>query len=167
VFKVAYGVVRNAEDALDVVQETFLKAYRSLERFERRSSLLTWLCQIAIHRAIDMTRRKKVRKASELEEFMMGDGRSGGLATADPVGPRPELDPGLVAQGDELKSALDRALAKLSEKHREVFVLFTVKGLAYREIADALGIQIGTVMSRLFYARKHLQDMLREFEGTA
>lgn len=164
VFKVAFGVVRNAEDALDVVQETFLKAYRSLERFERRSSLLTWLCQIAIHRAIDLTRRKKVRKATELEDFMMTDGR-GGVATVDPVGPRPELDPGTVAQGDELKSALDSALAKLSDKHRDVFVLFTVKGLSYREIADALGIQIGTVMSRLFYARKHLQDMLREFEA--
>lgn len=166
VFKVAFGIVRNVEDALDVVQETFLKAYRCLGRFERRSSLLTWLCQIAVHRAIDVTRRKKVRKAAELEEFMLGAHASGsgtGLARDGGVGPRPALDPGVVAQGDELKVALDGALAKLSGKHRDVFILYTVRGLSYREIATTLGIQIGTVMSRLFYARKHLQEMLSEF----
>src|SRR5579871_2054143 len=70
VFKVAYGVTGNVEDALDVTQETFLKAHRSLELFEGRASVLTWLCQIAIHRAIDLGRRKKVRRAVELEDYM-------------------------------------------------------------------------------------------------
>lgn len=162
VFKVAFGVVRNVDDALDVAQETFLKAYRCLERFEKRSSLLTWLCQIAIHRAIDMTRRKKVRKASELEDYMTGDGSRNG--TSNRLGPKPTLDPGALAQGGELKAALDRALDELSEKHREVFVLYTVKGLAYKDIAKTLGIQIGTVMSRLFYARKRLQELLSGFQ---
>lgn len=178
VFKVAHGVTGNVEDALDVTQETFLKAHRSLERFEGRASVLTWLCQIAIHKAIDLTRRKKVRRAVELEDYMTPGGSQNGVvrgpasATDEParggrlpdhLGPRQEHDPAVLAAGNELKAALDKALSGLSEKHRTVFLLYTVKGLSYREIADALKISIGTVMSRLFYARKNLQGLLAEF----
>ena len=159
VFKVAYGVTGNVEDALDVTQETFLKAHRSLELFQGRASVLTWLCQIAIHQAIDLGRRKKVRRAVELEESMRP-----GRAT-DGVGPREGHDPAVLAAGNELKDALQRALAELSEKHREVFLLYTIRGLSYREIADSLEVSIGTVMSRLFYARKNLQGLLAEFGG--
>jgi RNA polymerase sigma-70 factor (ECF subfamily) len=155
VFRVAYGMTRNQEDALDVVQETFLKAHRSLGRFEQRASVLTWLCQIAVHQAIDLSRRRKVRHAEQLDErFVSDDG---------PGGPQPEVPPAARVQARELQAALDKALAKLSEKHRTVFVLYTVKGLSYKEIADTVGISIGTVMSRLFYARKNLQAMLAEF----
>ena len=139
VYKVAYGMTRNAEDALDVVQDTFLKAHKSLARFERRAALRTWLCQIAVHQGIDLGRRKKVRRADSLED---------GLAEA---------------RERELKSALQQALAQLSEKHRTVFVLYTVKGLSYKEIAEAVGCSVGTVMSRLFYARKNLQGLLAQF----
>jgi RNA polymerase sigma-70 factor (ECF subfamily) len=190
VFKVAYGVTGNVEDALDVTQETFLKAHRSLELFEGRASVLTWLCQIAIHRAIDLERRKKVRRAVGLEDYMTpaGTKRPGGAlggrpdAPGDPdatpaqpprtvaaprvpatLGPQQEHDPAIMASGNELKSALEKALAELSEKHRTVFLLYTVKGLSYKEISDALEISIGTVMSRLFYARKNLQGLLAEF----
>lgn len=190
VFKVAYGVVGNVEDALDVTQETFLKAHRSLELFEGRASVLTWLCQIAIHRAIDLERRKKVRRAVGLEDYMTPAGarKPGGTpgtkqdlgldpdatprqpprTSAAPrlpasMGPIQEHDPAVMASGNELKTALDKALAGLSEKHRTVFLLYTVKGLSYKEIADALSISIGTVMSRLFYARKNLQGLLAEF----
>ncbi len=159
VFKVAYGMTRNAEDALDVVQETFLKAHRSLGRFERRASVVTWLCQIAVHQAIDLSRRRKVRQAEPLDERLVADGVEGPRAG----GAGHELPPAKNAQARELQAALDRALARLSEKHRTVFVLYTVKGLSYKEIADSVGISIGTVMSRLFYARKNLQAMLEEF----
>lgn len=159
VFRVAYGMTRNAEDALDVVQETFLKAHRSLGRFERRASVVTWLCQIAVHQAIDLSRRRKVRQAEPLDERLVADGAEGPRAG----GPSHELPPAHNAQARELQAALDQALSKLSEKHRTVFVLYTVKGLSYKEIADAVGISIGTVMSRLFYARKNLQAMLGEF----
>lgn len=159
VFKVAYGMTRNTEDALDVVQETFLKAHRSLARFERRASVVTWLCQIAVHQAIDLSRRRKVRQAEQLDEKLVADGveapRSGRAGH--------ELPPAENAQARELQAALDQALARLSEKHRTVFVLYTVKGLSYKEIADTVGISIGTVMSRLFYARKNLQALLEEF----
>jgi RNA polymerase sigma-70 factor (ECF subfamily) len=189
VFKVAFGVTGNVEDALDVTQETFIKAHRSLEAFEGRASVLTWLCQIAIHKGIDLERRKKVRRAVGLEDYMtpagVGHGSAmarGGTALLDDdatpaqpprtsvpprvpasVGPTHELDPAVMASGNELKRALDRALAELSEKHRTVFLLYTVKGLSYKEISDALGISIGTVMSRLFYARKNLQGLLAEY----
>ena len=155
VFKVAYGMCRNAEDALDVVQETFLKAHKSLGRFEQRASLTTWLCQIAVHQAIDLSRRRKVRHAESLDDRLVSDSNAAGRA--------PEVGPAAQASERELSQALERALGKLSEKHRTVFVLYTVKGLSYKEIADSVGCSIGTVMSRLFYARKNLQQMLGDF----
>jgi RNA polymerase sigma-70 factor (ECF subfamily) len=158
VFKVAFGVTGNVEDALDVTQEAFLKAHRSLKLFEGRASLLTWLCQIAVHQAIDLGRRKKVRRGVELEEcLVLASGRPGSQPAPGAV------DPASLAAGNELKDALERALGELSEKHREVFLLYTNKGLSYQEIAEALRISIGTVMSRLFYARKNLQGLLAEF----
>lgn len=150
VFKIAYGMTRSEEDALDVVQDTFVKARRSLDRFEGRAGLGTWLCQIATHQAIDLARRRKVRQTEPLDEALTGSERLG-------ESPRGR------AQERELKAALERALGQLSEKHRTVFVLYTVKGLAYKEIAQVLGISLGTVMSRLFYARKNLQRMLEEY----
>lgn len=180
VFKVAHGVTGNVEDALDVAQETFLKAHRSLELFEGRASVLTWLCQIAIHQAIDLGRRKKVRRAVELDESMRPRGAQRGARAAAPaaeqnphaarlpeaMGPREEHDPADLAAGNELKDALQKALGDLSEKHREVFLLYTVKGLSYQEIADSLAISIGTVMSRLFYARRNLQGLLAEWASS-
>lgn len=150
VYKVAYGMTRNQDDALDVVQDAFVKAHRSIARFEGRSSISTWLCQIATHQAIDLSRRRKVRKADSLEEGLVAKKKPGDA-------PREK------AQASELSAALSGALGELSEKHRTVFVLYTVKGMSYKEIAAALEISIGTVMSRLFYARKNLQQMLAEF----
>jgi len=150
VYKVAYGLCRNQEDALDVVQDTFLKAHKALARFEGRSLVGTWLCQIATHRAIDLGRRQKVRRADSLQE---------GLVPSQKAGSSPREK----AQASELKAALDQALGELSEKHRSVFVLYTVQQLSYKEIASTLEISIGTVMSRLFYARKNLQQKLAQF----
>lgn len=150
VYKVAYGLTRNQDDALDVVQDTFLKAHKALARFEGRSLVGTWLCQIATHRAIDLGRRQKVRRADTLEEGLVASKKAGS-------------SPHEAAQASELKAALEQALGKLSEKHRSVFVLYTVQQLSYKEIAATLEVSIGTVMSRLFYARKNLQEMLAEF----
>jgi RNA polymerase sigma-70 factor, ECF subfamily len=150
VLKVAYGMCRNHDDAMDIVQDTFVKAHRSLVRFEGRAAVSTWLCQIATHRAIDLARRRKVRKADPLEERLVpGKNIGGGAAGA--------------AQANELGEALAKALGELSEKHRAVFVLYSTKGLSYKEIASTLEVSIGTVMSRLFYARKKLQQRLAEY----
>jgi RNA polymerase sigma-70 factor (ECF subfamily) len=150
VLKVAYGMCRNQEDALDVVQDTFVKAHRSLTRFEGRAAIGTWLCQIATYRAIDLARRRKVRKAESLEERLV-------------PGHSPEGGAPARAQANELSEALAKALGELSDKHRAVFVLYSQQGLSYKEIAKALEVSIGTVMSRLFYARKNLQERLAQF----
>ncbi|GIW71210.1 MAG: RNA polymerase sigma factor [Planctomycetota bacterium] len=156
VFGVVFGYVRDREDALDITQDAFLKAYRHLDRFAGRSGFFTWVTQIAINRAIDVRRRRMRRKVIALPERAEPEHnpRLPRRGEAPPVGERLEEQ--------ELRERYLRALDRLSEKHRTVFILHTVEGLAYKEIARVLGISIGTVMSRLHYARKNLQ---RELEG--
>lgn len=160
VFRVAHRIVQNREDGLDLVQETFVTAHRALHKFERRASVSTWLCQIAVHRAIDQTRKRKLRSSEAL-----------GYQTATPsakvtrgmVASDEPYDPVSAATGAELEDRLQVALDSLTEKHRTVFLLYTLRGLAYKEIARELDISIGTVMSRLYYARQKLQALLVDF----
>jgi RNA polymerase sigma-70 factor (ECF subfamily) len=149
VYRVAYGLTHDLEDAMDVVQETFIKAHKSIGRFERRAGVGTWLCQIAVHQSIDMCRKRKVRHAEPLEGVREVAGR--------------ERGPESHAREHELSEAVGKALMKLSDKHRAVFVLHVVKGMPYKEIAETLGCSLGTVMSRLFYARRHLQGLLAPY----
>lgn len=150
VYRVAHGLTHDIEDAMDVVQETFIKAHKSIGRFERRAGIGTWLCQIAVHQAIDLCRKRKVRQSEPLD----GVGRE--------VAGR-ERSPDSHARERELSEAVGKALMKLSDKHRTVFVLHVVKGMPYKEIAETLGCSVGTVMSRLFYARRHLQGLLAPY----
>ena len=149
VYRVAYGLTHDIEDAMDVVQETFIKAHKSIARFERRAGIGTWLCQIAVHQSIDLCRKRKVRQSEPLDVTREVAGR--------------ERTPDSHAREHELSEAVGKALMKLSDKHRTVFVLHVVKGMPYKEIAETLGCSVGTVMSRLFYARRHLQGLLAPF----
>ncbi|RME70861.1 MAG: sigma-70 family RNA polymerase sigma factor [Planctomycetota bacterium] len=162
VYRVVYGYVGNREDALDVTQEAFLKAYQKLAGFKGEARFSTWVTQIAIHRAIDVRRRRKRRKASSLEEQHDRDD----LARLPGRG-SPRRGPGARLEEAEFEQKLREALEQLSDKHRTVFLLHTQQGLAYKEIAATLGISIGTVMSRLFYARKKLQKALEDYLGPA
>lgn len=160
VYRVAFKILRNHDDALDIAQDTFVTAHRSLKSFERRAKVSTWLCQIAVHRAIDLTRKRK-RRNSESTEYQaatnaskLNRGEVLDVAPADPI---------RQAVGGELEERLADALAQLGEKHRSVFVLYTLEGLSYKGIAEELEISIGTVMSRLFYARRKLQGLLAAF----
>lgn len=155
VYRVAYGYVHDKDDALDVVQEAFIKAFKSLAGFERESGFYTWLTRIAINLAIDHRRRRARKKAVLLEDYMEPEPRPGG-------GP-PPADPARGVEEKELRERYFQALEELSEKHRTVFLLHTVEGMAYKEIASTLEISIGTVMSRLHYARKRLQELLRDY----
>lgn len=152
VYAVVYGYVHDKDDALDITQDAFVKSYRKLDTFGGRSSFFTWVTQIAINLAIDHTRKRKRRRVIQLEEHMSAERRL--AAASEPPKPGAEL------LDAELKARYEAALAELSDKHRTVFVLHTVEGLAYKEIAEVLGISIGTVMSRLHYARKRLQGLL-------
>src|SRR5687768_4022686 len=98
-----------------------------------------------MHQTINMSRRRKMHQAESLNEQLIDDDAQSGSAP----GSNAEVAPPARAQAAKLQTALDKALAKLNEKHRTVFVLYTVKGLSYKEIADAIGISIGTVISRL------------------
>ncbi len=151
VYRLVYRYLRSEQDALDVTQEVFIKTYHSLASFEGRSSFYTWLRQISVNKAIDFARSRKKREVS-LDESLTPASKRG-----SDVSPHGRL------QSKELDNALSEALAGISEKHRKVFCLFTFDGLAYKDIASELDISIGTVMSRLYYARKKLQAKLGSF----
>jgi RNA polymerase sigma-70 factor, ECF subfamily len=160
VYRVAFKIVTNKEDALDIVQETFITAHKALHKFEQRAAVSTWLCQIAVHRAIDLTRRRKSR-SSEATEYQTATSASK-LSRGTTLSTEPH-DPVAAALNTELENRLAIALAEVGEKHRDVFILYATKGLTYQEISAELDISIGTVMSRLFYARKKLQSLLADF----
>lgn len=154
VYRVAYRFVRNREDALEVTQDVFLRLYAGLAKFKTDSKFFTWLYRIAVNRAIDFTRSRKSRVVQELDTAVLeAEGRM-------PPGRSPEPDASEVAQERELKEKLTQAVESLSEKHRAVFLLHAMENLSYKEIAQVTEASIGTVMSRLFYARKKLQAIL-------
>ena len=160
VYRVAFKIILNKEDALDIVQETFITAHKALHKFEHRAAVSTWLCQIAVHRAIDLTRRRKHR-SSEATEYQTATSASK-LTRGTTINNEP-YDPIAAATNTELESRLLLALEEVGEKHRDVFLLYSLKGMSYKEISQQLDISIGTVMSRLFYARKKLQILLADF----
>ncbi len=154
-YAVALGVVRDPADATDVVQDAFVKVYRHLDRFEGQAAFFTWLYRIVMNLSIDRLRRRKVHNV-EFDE---------GLAYADEA---PVLSAGSATLGApvaealrrELGQAIDAALERLPEHHRAVLILREIEDLDYEAIAQVLEIPKGTVMSRLFHARRKLQQAL-------
>jgi len=152
----AYSYLRRRDDALDVVQEAFMRAWERLGGFRGESSFATWMGRIVTNLCIDRIRRPKTVSGG-LDEDVLGEpAEDPRLARAAPRASSPVR----AAELAEFAPALHSALGELSEKHRSVFLLHAQDGLRYREIADELGISIGTVMSRLHYAREKLQEML-------
>ncbi len=158
-FAIAFEVTRSQEDAEDVVQEAFVKAYLSLSNFKGESSFYTWLYRIVYNMAIDLKRRK-MRKGGDVVEF---DEHK----ASEDLENRAFLEerfagPGEVIARKEQARRLHEVLEGLSGEHRTVILLREVEGMSYDEIAKVLGINKGTVMSRLFYARKRLQKALAD-----
>lgn len=154
VYRVAYRFVRNKEDALEVTQDVFLRVAQGLAGFKTDSKFFTWLYRIAANRAIDVNRRMKSKPLHGLDNTILETHtrRASGLGAA--------RDPAKIAEERDLKSRLAAAVEKLTDKHRTVFLLHAMENLSYKEIAEVMRCSIGTVMSRLFYARKKLQDLL-------
>ncbi len=148
-YRVAYRLLGNEADALDAVQEGFVKALTHLGGFRGRSSFKTWLLRVVSNAALDLGRQRGRRDAVYHEGAARRDGPAGS----------PD-DPGRGLERADLRRLLDQALATLPEAQRRTFVLHADAGLSYREVAEALGISIGTVMSRLFYARQRLRAYL-------
>jgi RNA polymerase sigma factor, sigma-70 family len=156
VYMVAYHIVRNSEEALDVVQETFLRAWKNLARFDGKASLGSWLSRIASNASIDLVRRRQAHPQTEFEVAPMK------IDPASRTTPARSEAPGESLDLAEIRTRFQQALDTLSPEHRAVILLKEIEDLSYQEIADHLGCSIGTVMSRLFYARKNLQNQLRD-----
>src|SRR5687768_8092600 len=154
-YALAFGVLRHQDDALDVVQDAFIKAHKYLDKFEGNSSFYTWLYRIVMNLAIDHLRKHRRVKPVELDESRMEDGAEEGLV--------PRIlgsNPGRALQDKEIRTRIDRALEELSENHRAVLVMRELEGLSYEEMAQVMDCSKGTIMSRLFHARKNMQKRL-------
>jgi RNA polymerase sigma-70 factor (ECF subfamily) len=162
VFAVAWRLLGDEDAALDVVQDAFVRAYEELEKLRGEARFFPWLRRITVNLAIDKLR--SIKRSREVSLFTREADEEGGgeeLAAVGHAMPEREQDnPGRQAEVQEFSTALTSALEKLSDSHRAVFMLHAAEGMTYKEIADALGCNIGTVMSRLFYARKRLQELL-------
>jgi RNA polymerase sigma-70 factor (ECF subfamily) len=151
-YRVAHRLLGHEADALDAVQEGFVKALTHLDSFRGQSSFKTWLLRVVSNAALDLGRQRGRREAVTLP--------GGGLADNDGSSPAVPDNPTRGLERADLRRALDEALATLPEAQRRTFVLHADAGLSYREVADVLGISIGTVMSRLYYARQKLRAFL-------
>jgi len=159
VYQLALGMVRDPDEAMDITQETFVRVHRYLPSFKGDSSFFTWTYRIATNLCLDSARRRGRTERVEMDE---SDAEI--EARMDP--PSAALaGPQRAALNAELKAKIDDALASLSENHRAILLLREVEGLSYEELAHALGIRKGTVMSRLFHARLKMQRKLREYLG--
>ena len=157
--KTAYGVIRRREDAVDVVQNAFLKAYQNIGKFSGKSSFSTWLYRIVLNQAIDWKRREGRREALSLD-----DNTEGSPPQVDQrVLPQPVEDPWQATFAGEIEAQLEKCLEALSPEHRQVILLREVQGLSYQEIAEVMECRVGTVMSRLHYAREALRTKLTDW----
>ena len=159
IFAMIYNMVHNEQDAWDLAQDSFVKAWKSIKRFRGRSSFYTWLYRIVMNVTIDWLRKKQVKGAGvEFDDAIQlreVNPASKTLPKADPL-------PYERMERTEVRARIDNAIAQLSPDHRAVILMKETEGMQYHEIAEALGCSIGTVMSRLFYARKKLQNLLKD-----
>jgi RNA polymerase sigma-70 factor (ECF subfamily) len=154
-----YNMVHSEQDAWDLAQDSFLKAWKSIKRFRGRSSFYTWIYRIVMNVTIDWLRKKHVKGGdTEFDDATQ-------LREIDPASktvPKMEALPYEMMERDEIRTRIDKAIAQLSPEQRAVILMKEIEGMQYHEIAEALGCSIGTVMSRLFYARKKLQTLLKD-----
>jgi RNA polymerase sigma-70 factor (ECF subfamily) len=158
IYGLVYNMTSNREDAEDLVQEIFVKAYRALPRFKGKSSFYTWLYRIAVNKTINYRKKRNRKRAMSLDEF-------------DSEIKLDDVYHDLTSKGSplrnlsltELQKKMNEALQNLSEKHRTVVILHDMQGVPHENIAKMTGASVGTIRSRLFYARRQLQAELTEF----
>src|ERR1700726_2694292 len=159
VFAMIYNMVHNEQDAWDLAQESFIKAWKSIGRFRGRSSFYTWVYRIVMNVTIDWLRKRQVKGAgAEFDDSIQ-------LKEIDPASktvPKADPPPHAQMERDEIRARINKAIDQLSPEHRAVILMKEIEEMQYHEIAETLGCSIGTVMSRLFYARKKLQNLLRD-----
>ena len=154
-FNLAYQMVRNREDALDISQEAFARAYTSLPTFKGEASFSTWLHRIVVNLAIDSLRRKRVAGTVSYDDTRA-------VLEEPEAEPSTRDDPATALESKQVRALLTRGIAQLPPAQQAVLVLREIEGMTYEEISQAVGCSLGTVMSRLFYARRRLQQVLKK-----
>ena len=154
----AFSMVRNEDDAVDLSQEAWVKAWQRLKQFQGESSFVTWMTRIVINRCLDHLRKAKRHRAESIE---LMEEESGGVERQMPV---VQINPTEGLERGEIRQRIDKALGQLSYEHRTVLILHEFEQLEYKEIAKTMGCSIGTVMSRLFYARRKMAVLLADLK---
>ncbi|MFN3409802.1 MAG: RNA polymerase sigma factor [Limisphaerales bacterium] len=152
----AFSMMRNEQDAIDLSQEAWVKAWQRLAQFQGESSFATWMTRITINLCLDLLRKQKRLRAESIEEM---NEESGGVERQMPV---VTVNPTEGLERTELRKRIDAAMEKLSYEHRTVLVLHEFEEMEYKQIAKVMGCSIGTIMSRLFYARRRLAALLQD-----
>jgi RNA polymerase sigma-70 factor (ECF subfamily) len=158
IFARAFTMLRNEDEAIDLSQEAWVKAWQRLNQFQGDASFLTWVTRIVINLCLDELRKHKRQRTESIEQM---DEEGGGVERQLPV-ITPNPSEGI--EREELKMYIDNAMQQLSDEHKTVLVLHEYDGMEYKEIAKKVGCSIGTVMSRLFYARKRMAVLLSKFK---
>lgn len=157
-----YHLIQNETEAWDLAQEAFIKAWRALPNFKLDAGFYTWLYRIAHNVSYDWLRKKKIQGDGEFDDERTEHRVAAGAETT----PKGDFAPDTAMRNAELGQRIQAAIAKLSPEHRQVIILREIEGLAYEEIAALIPCSLGTVMSRLFYARKKLQEQLQDVYET-
>ena len=162
VYSVAYGMLKDKEESMDVSQEAFVKVYKYLDHFKGDSSFYTWLYRITVNICIDVLRRKNASKGEQVEfdETVKMDAAEANIGA---LGSQLGTNPQKAALRKELAEKIQAALQEVPEKHRAILLLREVEGMSYEDLARTLEIPKGTVMSRLFHARIKVQKILSEY----
>lgn len=154
VMAVAFGIVHNQDDAKDIAQEAFLKIYRSIDKFRGDSKFYTWVYRITVNIAIDFMRKKTKKEKVQYNDALKAD---------IPMPESKESSPRQRMVVNEMYQKLQEIINKLSYDQQTAFVLREMEDLSYQEIADIMKCSVGTVMSRLFYARQKVRDALKPY----
>src|SRR5438105_3338739 len=158
IFARALSMMRNEEEAIDLSQEAWVKGWQRLRQFQGEASFGTWMTRIIINLCLDQLRKHKRQRTESIEEM---DEESGGVERQMPV---VTINPTAGLERQELRQRIDHALSQLSYEHRTVLVLHEFEEMEYKQIAKAMDCSIGTVMSRLFYARRKLAALLMDLK---
>ena len=158
IFARAFSMMRNEDEAMDLSQEAWVKGWQRLKQFQGESSFATWMTRIVINLCLDQLRKQKRQRAESIE---LMEEESGGVERQMPV---VTSNPTEGLERSEVRQRIDKALGQLSYEHRTVLILHTFEDLEYKEIAKRMKCSIGTVMSRLFYARRKMAVLLAGFK---
>lgn len=154
----AFSMMRSEEDAVDLSQEAWVKGWQRLKQFQGDSSFVTWMTRIVINLCLDQLRKQKRQRSESIESL---EEESGGVERQMPI---VVTNPTAGLERQELRVRIDKALGQLSYEHRTVLVLHEFEELEYKEIAKRMECSIGTVMSRLFYARRKMANLMASYK---